>query len=101
MFEPISDDELARAWAGVRAAHDTPAQATRAFARLAVGATIHTNPRAWGWANKRWRALIAERYPGHEKRAHGALKKKHDVMSFRDLTVSQILESVAKLQEMR
>lgn len=101
MFEPISDDELAKLWAGVRRKHDTLAGAYRAFARLAVGCTAHTNPRAWGWANRRWRVLIAERYPGSEKRAHDSLKKKHDVQSFRDLTVPQVLESVAKLEEMK
>lgn len=61
--------------------------------------TREADPAAWAKANRRWRAVAAEKY-GQEKMelAHAALKAKHGVESFKELTVGQILASVERMQ---
>lgn len=54
----------------------------------------------WDTANGRWRVLVDEVADGRETRRqlHEALKARHDVESFNDLTVAQIVESVGELE---
>jgi pyrroline-5-carboxylate reductase len=55
-------------------------------------------PEAWHQANKRWRALVASVYTDTSK-AHQALKAKHGVSSFNQLTVQQINDSISRIAE--
>ena len=61
--------------------------------------TREANPEGWAKANRRWRAVASEKYgQGKMKQAHAALKAKHGVESFTELTVGEILASVERME---
>lgn len=55
-------------------------------------------PDAWDATNKRWRRVVAQLH-GQSKMqaAHDALKRKHGVDSFKDLTIEQIDASIERM----
>ncbi len=55
-------------------------------------------PDAWDDANRRWRRVVAELHgQGKMQQAHDALKNKHEVGSFKGLTIAQIEQSIERM----
>lgn len=60
--------------------------------------TYSEAPDTWQHMNRRWRAVVAKKF-GQKKMkiAHRKLKEKHDVESFKDLTIGQIEASIDRI----
>ena len=57
-------------------------------------------PDTWARLNRRWRAVVADTYSQAEMpKVHEALKKKHGVESFKQLTVGQIWRSIQRISD--
>jgi len=63
-------------------------------------ATGHDEDDDWQALNGRWRSLVAEALSGDEKQRqyHEALKARHEVTSFNDLTSEQLVQDIATLE---
>lgn len=56
-------------------------------------------PETWKALNRRWRANVKHLYPTKQQDAHKAIKIKHGVDSFTELTIGQIWTSVQKMEK--
>ena len=57
-------------------------------------------PETWSRMNRRWRAVVNEHHGAEMMdRCHAAIKEKHDVDSFKQLTIGQIWESIRTIEQ--
>ncbi len=72
-----------------------------AFAEHQMQQCTHLEaPDTWQHMNRRWRAVVAKKF-GQKKMkiAHKKLKEKHNVESFKDLTIGQIEASIDRMSD--
>lgn len=59
--------------------------------------TQRTGGEHWERVSRRWHAIARDKYGDRASKAHDALKAKHDVDSFTDLTIGQMEASIARM----